>query len=57
MMNAFNAYMIMKEGTMSEQFVGFFATPSTVCPTTIQRRQPVLDHIAESELGKLEYSR
>ncbi|KAM3325496.1 hypothetical protein P3S67_000621 [Capsicum chacoense] len=32
MMNAFKAYMIMKEGTIPEQFVGFFtsSTPSDV---------------------------
>ncbi|XP_018631360.1 uncharacterized protein [Nicotiana tomentosiformis] len=34
MMNAFKAYMIMKEGTIPEQFAGFFASPSTVSPTT-----------------------
>nr|XP_016486618.1 PREDICTED: uncharacterized protein LOC107806860 [Nicotiana tabacum] len=28
------AYMIMKEGTLPEQFAGFFASPSTVSPTT-----------------------
>nr|XP_033514641.1 uncharacterized protein LOC108946914 [Nicotiana tomentosiformis] len=34
MMNAFKAYMIMKEGTIPEQFAGFFVSPSTVSPTT-----------------------
>ncbi|XP_059309730.1 uncharacterized protein LOC132060838 [Lycium ferocissimum] len=34
MMNAFKAYMIMKEGTIPEQFAGFFAYPSAVPPTT-----------------------
>ncbi|XP_075088516.1 uncharacterized protein LOC107765149 [Nicotiana tabacum] len=34
MMNAFKAYMIMKEGTLPEQFVGFFDSPSTISPTT-----------------------
>ncbi|XP_070046997.1 uncharacterized protein [Nicotiana tomentosiformis] len=34
MMKAFKAYMIMKEGTILEQFAGFFASPSTVSPTT-----------------------
>ncbi|OIT27444.1 hypothetical protein A4A49_22555 [Nicotiana attenuata] len=34
MMNAFKAYMIMKEGTIPEQFAGFFASPSTVSPPT-----------------------
>ncbi|OIT31246.1 hypothetical protein A4A49_22969 [Nicotiana attenuata] len=34
MMNALKAYMIMKEGTIPEQFAGFFASPSTVSPTT-----------------------
>ncbi|KAG5606432.1 hypothetical protein H5410_027924 [Solanum commersonii] len=29
MMNAFKAYMIMKEGMIPEQFAGFFASPST----------------------------
>ncbi|KAF3654655.1 putative F-box protein-like [Capsicum annuum] len=29
MMNAFKAYMIMKEGMMPEQFVGFFTPTST----------------------------
>ncbi|KAM3284029.1 hypothetical protein P3S67_022827 [Capsicum chacoense] len=32
MMNSFKAYMIMKEGTIPEQFAGFF-TPST--PTDV----------------------
>ncbi|OIT29459.1 hypothetical protein A4A49_51452, partial [Nicotiana attenuata] len=34
MMNALKAYMIMKEGTIPEQFAGFFVSPSTVSPTT-----------------------
>ncbi|XP_075097551.1 uncharacterized protein LOC107814135 isoform X3 [Nicotiana tabacum] len=34
MMNAFKAYMIMKEGTIPKQFAGFFASPSTISPTT-----------------------
>ncbi|KAM3282753.1 hypothetical protein P3S67_026398 [Capsicum chacoense] len=28
MMNAFRAYMIMKEGTIPEQFAGFFTSPT-----------------------------
>ncbi|XP_049400047.1 uncharacterized protein LOC125873651 [Solanum stenotomum] len=34
MMNAFKAYMIMKEGMIPEQFAGFFASPSTNSSTT-----------------------
>ncbi|WMV50939.1 hypothetical protein MTR67_044324 [Solanum verrucosum] len=34
MMNAFKAYMIMKKGMIPEQFMGFFASPSTNSPTT-----------------------
>ncbi|WMV33888.1 hypothetical protein MTR67_027273 [Solanum verrucosum] len=34
MMNAFKAYMIMKEGMIPEQFTGFFVSPSTNSPTT-----------------------
>jgi len=34
MMNAFKAYMIMKEGMIPEQFDGFFASPSTNSSTT-----------------------
>ncbi|KAH0736477.1 hypothetical protein KY285_012184 [Solanum tuberosum] len=45
MMNAFKAYMIMKEGMIPEQFAGFFASPSTNSSTTTK-------HIP-SELGKI----
>ncbi|KAG5568773.1 hypothetical protein H5410_064210 [Solanum commersonii] len=34
MMNAFKAYMIMKEGMIPEQFAGFFVSPSTNSSTT-----------------------
>ncbi|KAH0658359.1 hypothetical protein KY289_027107 [Solanum tuberosum] len=34
MLNAFKAYMIMKEGMIPEQFAGFFVSPSTNYPTT-----------------------
>ncbi|XP_075108996.1 uncharacterized protein LOC142180811 [Nicotiana tabacum] len=34
MMNALKAYMIMKEGTIPEQFAGFFVSTSTISPTT-----------------------
>jgi len=34
MMNAFKAYMILKEVMIPEQFAGFFVSPSTNSPTT-----------------------
>ncbi|OIT38953.1 hypothetical protein A4A49_63373, partial [Nicotiana attenuata] len=33
MMNAFKTYMIMKEGTIPEQFVGIFVSPAPAAPS------------------------